>query len=318
MAELKEKVLSLCIPTNGIEEWVFPVLESIFNQGVDETLYEVVVTDNGDNNDFFLKMTEYAKKHNNLIYKKNNAYMFHNQLEALKYAEGIYLKFINHRCLLPEGVLQYMIDMIKKNADEKPVIFFSNKSLEKNIYYLNSFDEFVCTLGKYVSWTGGVGIWREDYNRIPADVKVDKISPHSCILFSERKKKKYIIDNIEIARELDTDHGKKGKYDLFKAFAVEEPMISLNLLIDGDISAKTFKKIKQDYKDFIITLYNDFIVEKNDCSYILDGFDDAMGVFFTKDEIIKGVKKLRINKKISKIKRIPNKIVGITKRIRVK
>ncbi|MCR5757842.1 MAG: hypothetical protein K6F95_08040 [Selenomonas sp.] len=38
-------LLSLCIPTNGIIELVFPVLDSIYAQGEDESLFEVVVCD---------------------------------------------------------------------------------------------------------------------------------------------------------------------------------------------------------------------------------------------------------------------------------
>ena len=39
--------LTICIPTNGIVEWVFPVLDSIFQQDdVNLSRYEVVVTDN--------------------------------------------------------------------------------------------------------------------------------------------------------------------------------------------------------------------------------------------------------------------------------
>ena len=29
------KLLSLCIPTYGVSEWVFPVLDSIYNQKID-------------------------------------------------------------------------------------------------------------------------------------------------------------------------------------------------------------------------------------------------------------------------------------------
>ena len=44
-------LLSLCMPTNGISEWVFPSLDSIYNSSVDESLFEVIVTDNGNNVD---------------------------------------------------------------------------------------------------------------------------------------------------------------------------------------------------------------------------------------------------------------------------
>ena len=73
---MSQPLISLCIPTNGVIEWVFPVLDSIYSQNVDNELFEVVVTDNGNNAEFFTLMSEYAEKHNNLKYQKNNAYMF--------------------------------------------------------------------------------------------------------------------------------------------------------------------------------------------------------------------------------------------------
>lgn len=285
--EYKRPVISLCLPTNGIIEWVFPVLDSIYSQDVDASLYEVIVTDNGNNERFNQLMLDYEKRHENLVYKKTNAYMFHNQLEALKLAKGEFLKFVNHRAIFTDNSLHKMIDIVRDNMEIKPVIYFSCGTLKRNNYKLNSFDDFVRTLGRYVSWTTGVGIWREDYEKIPIDVKIDKISPHSCILFSERKKEKYVIENFVFSKELEVGHANKGTYDLFKAFAVEEIIIALNLFIDGDITAKTFKSIKNDYKQFCIELYFQFCIKKDSCSYKLDGFSDSMGIFFSKNEIIR-------------------------------
>lgn len=55
-------IVSLCMPTNGVIEWVFPVLDSIYGQEVEEGLYEVVITDNGDNTEFKKRITEYKKR----------------------------------------------------------------------------------------------------------------------------------------------------------------------------------------------------------------------------------------------------------------
>ena len=35
--------LSLCLPTNGITEWVIPSLDSIYREDMDEDKFEVVV-----------------------------------------------------------------------------------------------------------------------------------------------------------------------------------------------------------------------------------------------------------------------------------
>lgn len=296
-------IISLCLPTNGIIEWVFPVLDSIYNQDVDEKLYEVIVTNNGNNEVFHAQMCEYAKKHSNLLYKKTDAYMFNNQLESLKLARATYLKFVNHRAVFVDGALKSLIQIVQNNIQDKPVIFFSNGTLKNRIYELENFDEFVCRLGRYASWTTGVGIWKEDYDRLPENVHVDKISPHSCILFAERNKKSYLIDNIVFSKELEKNHEKKGKYDLFRAFAVEELLITMNLYIDGDISADTLKRVKKDYKDFVCDLYYQFIIRGKKCSYDLSGFDNAMGIFFSKREIVIGAYKLIPIKIINKLRR---------------
>jgi hypothetical protein len=279
------KLLSLCIPTNGISEWVFPVLDSIYNQKVDDSLFEVIVTDNGNNEQFSEEMQTYARKHENLIYKKTTAYLFYNQLEALKLADGEYFKFLNHRATLNDGSLQRLIDLIKKYYDTKPVIYFSNGNLEKEIYNLDSFDLFVKTLRKYCSWTTGVGIWKEQYKAIPAGTKIDSISPHSYILFSQRERNDYIIDNIPFCSQIETDHSKKGNYDVFKAFGVEEPSIILNLYIDNSISSETLKYVLNDYKKFLSELYTDFVILKKKCSYDLSGFNNSMDIFYSKREI---------------------------------
>ena len=278
-------ILSLCLPTNGIVEWVFPVLDSIYRQNVDESVYEVIVTNNGDNNTFHEMMKEYSHAHCNLVYRKTNAFMFHNQLEALKLASGQYLKLINHRAILCDGSINKMIEIIKNNVDRKPVMYFSNGELNKD-YFLKSFNEFVCKLGKLASWTTGVGIWKADYDNLPLDLKVDKISPHSCILFANRNKELYKIWNGIFCKEIETDHSKKGTYDLFKAFGVEELTITQNLYIDGDITAETLKKVKNDYRKFVAVLYWNFVIRKKACSYDLTGFDDAMGIYFNKYDVI--------------------------------
>ena len=88
--------LSLCLPTNGITEWVIPALDSIYAENVNNDKFEIIVTDNGSNSSFEEIMSSYVKGHDNLIYKKTNAFMFYNQIEALKFAKGDYLKFVNH------------------------------------------------------------------------------------------------------------------------------------------------------------------------------------------------------------------------------
>lgn len=282
-------ILSLCLPTNGVVEWVIPALDSIYGENINNNEFEVIVTDNGKNLSFEKVMADYVKKYDNLTYKKNDAFMFDNQLETLKLAKGSYLKFVNHRSIWKNGRLEYMINFLKKCEKEKPVIYFSNGAMGWGPIYkeFHTFDEFVSNLGILGTWTSGVGIWKEDFDRIPSDYNYDKISPHAGLLYAERKKSKYIINDLYWMTEIDTDHSKKGKYDLYKAFALDEFIITINLYRDGDISIETLKRVKNSFRDFLIQLYCDFNLLQMPCSYDLKGFDDYVDIFFDKEDIIK-------------------------------
>ena len=151
------------------------------------------------------------------------------------------------------------------------------------------------------------GIWKEKYDRLPKNLHYDQISPHSSILFSDRHSRSYIINNCVFFEDIETDHSKKGKYDLFKAFGVEEFSITLKLYLDGDISAKTLKSVKKDYGRFLSELYFDFVIRKIPCSYNLNGFEAAMGIFFSKSQVRKGVVPVAMKRAIRKIIKIVNK-----------
>lgn len=278
---MNNPVLSLCLPTNGVSEWIFPVLESVYSQNVDLSLFEVVVTNNGDNADFEKRIKEYASQKENLIYKKTKAFLFENQIEALRLASGEYLKFLNHRAIMENGSLEWMINLVNKYKKEKPVMYLSNGALnKKQVFETDSFDLFVRELREFASWTTGVGVWKSDFEKIPKDKVYNKISPHSDVLFAERKKSKYIIDDKIWNHEIDTNHKNKGTYDLFKAFGIEELSITLGLYLDGDISIDTLKSIKKNYEKLIIKFYRDFVILKRPCSYNLSSFNKSVSIFF--------------------------------------
>lgn len=285
--EIKLKYLSLCIPTNGISEWVIPVLDKIFQEKADRSLWEVVVTDNGKDEAFQKQMLEYESKYENFVYKKTDAYLFDNQIEALRLASGQYLKFVNHRSIIKDGTVQWFIDEIKKNLEQKPVIYWSNGSLkyDKEREY-DDIDGYAKALGEVASWTTGVGVWKEDFDTIPENHEFNKISPHSDVLYWVKENRKYkIIDN-QWAVDIDTSHKQKGKYDLFKAFAIEEISIPLNLYLDGHISAKTLKHIIKRYEILVAGFYCNFVILRTPCSYDLSGLDESLGVFLSKRKVV--------------------------------
>lgn len=302
---MNKPLVSLCIPTNGVIEWVFPVLDSIYKQECFDELFEVVITDNGNNKEFEKQILLYKQSHPNLRYYQTDALPFINEIESYKQAKGHLIKFVNHRTLLVNGALNQLIHLVKDNFETKPVMYFTNGVLEKEnkIFEYNSFDEFVKNLSYWSSWSTGMTIWKEDFDKLPEDVyDFNELFPHTNVLFAERTRTRYIIDNTIIFDEMPQGKKPKGNYDLFYAFGVEYPSIILNLYRDNSITINTFKSVLNDNLNFISTLYYLYIIKKEYCSYNLDGLNDMYGVFYSKQQLKKGVKSLLLRKIEKKLK----------------
>ena len=306
-----QPIISLCIPTNGVIEWVFPVLESIYSQKVDNTLFEVVISDNGNNEEFFNKIQEYKINHENLIYEKTSAPLFLSEPECYKLANGYFIKFINHRTKLIDGALTYFINFVQEhiNDEEKPIIYFSNGflKLKKSIMEFSNFSDFIENLKIYSTWSTGMGIWKEDFDKlISKNITFNELFPHTTILFNERKRGQYIIDNSFLLDEMQQGKKPKGNYDLFYAFGVEFPAILSDLIKDKDLTVEAFLQIKKEILNFCSVLAVDYFVFRKYCSYDLSSFDKSMRVFFRKEEVF-------ITMFFIVVKRVINKIFKVLK-----
>lgn len=292
--------LSLCIPTNGILEWVKPVLDSIYSEEKPIAKFEVIVTDNGNNEKFYEFMKIYSKAHDNLIYRKTNAVQFNNQIEAFKLASGKLIKFINHRKVLLPGSLNYLLEFVEKYQSSKPFVYFLE---DDNAGVYENFDSFVSGLSYFSSYSGGIAMWRDDFMKIDLNKPFNVLFPHTDMLFSARKKNQYIIDGHSITKDLPTDETKKGKYNLFFAFAVEYPSIILELYRNGDITYKTLKKVKEDNYGFLCMLYLNYIILKKPCSYDLQNYKDNLQIYYGNRLMPIEVFKTVVKKSMNLIKR---------------
>lgn len=301
-------LLSLCMPTNGVVHWVFPVLDSIYSQGVDETLFEVVIADNGDNQEFKNKIKEYIKEHSNLVYAETNTPLFLNEIESYKRASGELIKFVNHRTKLVDGTLQRLVDFARENLADKPVSYFSNGSLkiEKKQHVYGNFDAFVRGLSYWSTWSTGMTIWKSEFEQLPEDISsFNQLYPHTNILFSQRSREKYIIDNSVIFDEIPQGKTPKGSYDLYYAFGVDYPGIIEQLYKDGSISKATLDRVLDENLDFIAELYLSYNIFGDYCSYDLSGLDNMYGKYYSKHRLMAkviwqllGIIKIRAIRKI--------------------
>lgn len=299
----KNIYLSLCIPTNGVVEWVLPVLDSIYVEKESLESFEVIITDNGNNAQFEKKIQEYIARYENLIYKKTIAIQFLNQIEAFKLAKGKLIKFINHRMPLETGALDYLIKYAKKYETVKPITYFANGTLNLSAQCTySSFDEYVRALSYHSSWSAGTAMWREDFQQMNLSQEFNSLFPHTNMIFAVRDKENYIIDNTFLLRTIETDETKKGTYDLFHAFAVEYPAILLDLYRKSDISRETLRVVLDENAGFLADLYVNFCMRKHPCSYDLGGYNNAITVFYSHFKILKKAIPILIKKIFYKLK----------------
>lgn len=296
---MNKPLISLCMPTNGVIDWAFPVLESIYNQKVNNELFEIVITDNGNNAEFKKAIREYMSSHANIVYAETISLPFVNEIESYKRASGELIKFVNHRTKLFEGTLQRMIDYTEKNRDTKPIIYFSNGvlNLSKDKHEYGTFDEFVRYLSYWSSWSTGMTIWKSDFDKLPKDISsYNELFPHTNVLFDIRDREKYVIDNSVIFDEIPQGKKPKGNYDLFFAFGIDYPGIILDLLRSKSISTSTYRSVVNENLSFVAGMYYKYCVKKEYCSYALNGIENIYGVFYTKTDIKKRMIKLALNK----------------------
>ena len=283
--------LSICIPTNGIVEWVFPVLDSIFQQNdVDLSRYEIVVTDNGDNAVFKTGIKKYEEKYFNLRYYETNEAGFLNQVACFKKARGKFVKFINHRMLMLPGSVQYLLEYVEEAEAAQTPIYFSNGVLEKGKrMQCRSFDEFISKLGVYTTGSCGLAYWNT--GRILASTAEDyhALFPHFYILSMETNKERYYIDDRELTTSVSADETKKGVYDFYYAFAVEFPSLLLQLNREGKIDIQTFLSVKRELLEWIADQFINYRILRTKTAYDLSNFPQTVYVYWGNFEFWKRV-----------------------------
>ena len=253
--EYSKPIISICIPTNGATKWVIPTLKGVYSQGVDLSLFDVVITDNGENSDLKdeLKQFDYS----NLSYYKTESKGFLNLITSLKLGNGIYHKMLNHRSILEPNALRDWISLVEKYRLTKPVIYCSNGSITNGeITECENLDEFVFNLHYMCTWSGGIGIWDNDIESLN-EIKYNEMFPNTSLLFEHRQHSNYIIYNKKF--EVQQCGQGKGHYNLFNTFAVVFPDMLNDLLLKGRITSRTYNKVLEDLyrclQDFICNLF---------------------------------------------------------------
>jgi len=272
--------LSICIPTKGRLEIVKDTLDSIFSDtDVDYNDFEVVLSDNSDN-DLLRDLLADYKQYPNIVYGKTTVEGFFNSINALQMGTGCLLKLHNDYTRFNKSALKRMIDFVKAEMAVKPMVFFSNNEFKsKTVQRYNTFDEFSYDLSFLGTWSTGFAIWKEDFDKC-SKTSLNKIFPHTTLLFEQYYKKSFIINDEELFYNQIVYT--KGGYNLFQAFSVQYLNMVQNSFKEKHLSKKTFDHIKSDlFNRFLITWYYNTKVAKNSYTYDLSGIKESVTTYYS-------------------------------------
>ena len=271
-----QPILSLCLPTNGAVHWVIPTLEGIYAQGVDNSLYEVVITDNGENSNLGEALKSFDYPNMRYIPTKDSGFL--NLMTALKFGKGLYCKMLNHRSVLVQGALQMMIDVVREHQDKKPILYFSDGKLEgPETIKCSNLDSFVYEMHYRATWSGGVGVWQEDLTKLDG-LQLNETFPQSALMFDIREESEFVIVNRKF-QDMQNEDG-KGGYDLFYAFAVEFPNIWQELLSQNRIKQETYDYVMDKMYGFIYRLYCQEVLHKSQHTFIIQNVGKSISTYY--------------------------------------
>lgn len=250
MPENKQPILSICIPTFNRSGYLYFTLKSIVEQDIFINSYdiEIVISDNCSE-DLTEKISRiFADKFpDKIIYNKNETNIGDLNFEkVLSLAHGEVLKLHNDNFLFLDGALDKIVEEVKSQRSQKPMIFFSNGNSRIGKSKLCSgMNEFMEAASYLTTWSAAFSIWKEDFDKFEDFAKnIDTYLTQTDVVFRfcASGKKMLIFDD-----PIFEGQGvlKKGGYNIAKIFGRNYLSLLKPYLKTGQLDKKVYEHEKK-------------------------------------------------------------------------
>jgi abequosyltransferase len=243
--------LTIAIPTFNRSSVLDLSLASLTSQKIfsHSNCVEIIVSDNCSTDNTQIVCEKYLKKYpGKFFYYKNTSNIGDKNFEkSLSYGSGQFLKLSNDSLCYKQDSLQHMVEIIKKNIQRKPVLFFLNNSIPTTttpISELKNIDDFIATVSYFVTWIACFGIWKVDFDKLEDFNRQSKLQLTQVdVLFRmlSEQNRHSIVDNKNIFGVQQV--GSKGGYGLFNVFVENYFYILDQFNIKTDVKIKEKKRI---------------------------------------------------------------------------
>ena len=239
----KQPLLSICIPTRNRADVLVKCLDSIVNNPAFNEDVEVVVSDNCSEDNTQELVRSYTDRFENVKYFRNdsNIGVCRNLEHVLDVAQGVFLKLNNDYSVFNEGSLQFLLDTVKANLVDKPVLYFHNKDSDIKYKKIEDFNIYFKEAMWMASWIGSYGYWKDDFKEY--DDRCRRETRLFVIVdwfIREYKKRKKILCCYKYLTANGAFSSKKGGYNVFEVHTrnfIEqyEELVPLKILDESTI-----------------------------------------------------------------------------------
>jgi len=111
MRETTDILLSIIVPVYNVEQYIRACIESIFQQGLDERNFEVIIVNDGTKDNSMKVIEDIISQHNNIIViNQENQGLSMARNNGMKQARGEYIAFVDSDDMLIERSLPIILD----------------------------------------------------------------------------------------------------------------------------------------------------------------------------------------------------------------
>lgn len=245
----KQPLLSICIPTRNRADVLKLCLDSIVEDPAFSDEIEIIVSDNCSTDNTENVVLSYSEKNKNIKYFKNEVDVGgdRNILLSLERGNGIFLKIHNDYSIFSKSALSFLLDLIKENIVQKPVIYFHNTCNERDAIIFTDLNDLLKKEGHGMSWIGCYGYWKEDFQNFEErDRRINTMFQQVDWFIRSFKKKKKII---YLSKNLSTRYpfkSKQGGYNFIEVHTKNYLIQFRELVNEGLLEESTIEYIKKE------------------------------------------------------------------------
>lgn len=112
-------ILSIIIPVYNVEQYIRACIESVFQQGLDENTFEVILVNDGTKDNSFGVIDDIIKAHNNIIVEEQeNQGLSAARNTGIVKAKGDYILFLDSDDLLIENTLEKLTAALSNSSPD--------------------------------------------------------------------------------------------------------------------------------------------------------------------------------------------------------